>query len=208
MSTNTKQHRSIAVLKLPKKVPDLINLGQVVIKGITNNTFIPNPNPSVAVVQKGLDDLVAAQAAATVRTSGAVALRNSKKGAFITLLEAVKTDAQSVADANPENGAAIIQSTGMALRKVPVRKQLGFHAKLGTVTGAVKVVAPAAARRASYEWQYSTDGGKTWVEMPATLQSKTSISGLTPQTTVMFRYRAVIKTGEGDWSQPTSILVL
>ena len=208
MTINNKPHRAIAVLKLPKKVPDLIELGQVIIKGLTGNAFIPNPNPSVAVVQAGLDDLVACQATAKVRTSGAVALRNSKKQAFITLLEAVKTNAQSVADANPESGPAIIQSAGLGLRKSPARKQLGFHAKLGTVSGAVKVVAPAAARRASYEWQYSTDGGKTWVDLRSTLQSRTSLSGLTPQTTVMFRYRAVVKTGEGDWSTPISILVL
>jgi hypothetical protein len=205
---NNKPHRAIAILKLPKKVPELINLGHVVIEGMTNNAFIPNPSPSVAVVQTGLDELVTSQAGASVRTSGAVALRNFKKQAFITLLEEVKTNAQSVADANPENGPAIIQSMGLGVRKAPARKQLGFHAKLGGVSGAVKVVAPAAARRASYEWQYSLDGGKTWLDLRSTLQSRTSLTGLTPQTTVMFRYRALVKTGEGDWSQPISILVL
>jgi hypothetical protein len=37
----------------------------------------------------------------------------------------------------------------VGLRKTPAGKNLGFHAKLGTVSGSVKVVAPAAARRAS-----------------------------------------------------------
>jgi len=43
--------------------------------------------------------------------------------------------------------------------------------------------------------------------MPSTLQAKTTLSGLTPGATVMFRSRGVTLTGEGDWSQPTSIVV-
>jgi hypothetical protein len=207
MTINNKPHRAIAVLSLPVKVEDLINLAQVIVKGMTGNANFPTPTPPVATVQAALTDLVTAQAAATVRTKGAAALRNEKKQALVTLLEEWRTYVQSTADASPENGPSIIESSGMALRKTPVRKPLGFHAKLGAVSGSVKIVAPAAAQRASYEWQYSTDG-KTWVAMPSTLQAKTSLSGLTPQTTVQFRYRAVVKSGEENWSQPISILVL
>jgi hypothetical protein len=70
-----------------------------------------------------------------------------------------------------------------------------------------KVTAAAASRRASYEWQYSNDGGKTWITAPVTLQAKTTIAGLVPGSTVQFKYRAVTKTGEADWSQPLSLLV-
>jgi hypothetical protein len=31
-------------------------------------------------------------------------------------------------------------------------------------SGTADVLAAITARRASYEWQYSTDGGKTWIE--------------------------------------------
>jgi hypothetical protein len=143
-----------------------------------------------------------------VRTTGAVALRNAKKAALVTLLEQWRTYVQSTADASPENAANIIQSGGVALRRNPVRKFLGFHAKLGTAPGSVKVVAPAAARRASYDWQYSVDGGKTWVALPHSLQAKTTVSGLPTMTTVQFRYFATVKAGEETWSQPISILVI
>jgi hypothetical protein len=59
----------------------------------------------------------------------------------------------------------------------------------------------------SYEWQYSVDGGKTWVVAPVTLQAKTTILGLTPGATVTFRYRGVTKTGDGDWSQLITFIV-
>ncbi len=44
-----------------------------------------------------------------------------------------------------------------------------------------------AARRASYEWEYSTDGGKTWVAAPPSLQSKTTVTGLLSATMTQFR---------------------
>jgi len=65
----------------------------------------------------------------------------------------------------------------------------------------------AAARRASYEWQSSLDGGKTWTILPTTLQAKTTVSGLTLGATVMFRSRPVTRTRKGGWSQLTSIVV-
>ncbi len=71
----------------------------------------------------------------------------------------------------------------------------------------VHVIAKAADRRASYEWQYSLDGGKTWVDVPNTLQAKTTITGLPAATVVLFRYRPTTKAGMGDWSAPASILV-
>jgi hypothetical protein len=105
------------------------------------------------------------------------------------------------------NAASIIESAGVALRKAPSHRARAFAAKQGPVSGVAKVVAEAAARRASYDWEYSSDGGKTWLTAPSTLQAKTTITGLQPAATVQFRYRAVTRTGEGDWSQPVSLMV-
>ncbi len=62
-------------------------------------------------------------------------------------------------------------------------------------------MAVSAGSRACYDWESSLDGGKTWVAAPSSLQAKTTLVGFTPGVTVMFRYRAVTKTGEGNWSQ-------
>jgi hypothetical protein len=88
-----------------------------------------------------------------------------------------------------------------------VHKPRTFAAVQGPTSGSVKLVAASAARRASYEWQYSTDGGKTWVAVPSTLRAQTSVSGLTAGATVSFRYQSLTKAGEGDWSQPISVIV-
>ena len=208
MTLTNKAHRAIAVLSLPANVPALITYCTGIIKGLTNNAYFQTPSPPVATLQTATNDLQTAETSAQARAKGAVALRNVKKASVVTLLEEARTYVQSTADLSPENAAAIIQSAGMAVRKTPVRAPRVFAAKPSGISGAVKVVAPAAARRASYEWQYSTDGGKTWLAMPATLQAKTSLTGLTPATTVQFRYRAVVKAGEGDWSQPISRIVI
>jgi len=60
--------------------------------------------------------------------------------------------------------AALIQSAGFAVRKTTA----------------------SAGHRASYDWEYSADGGKTWVLLPSTLQAKTSVTGLAAGTTVQF----------------------
>ncbi len=122
------------------------------------------------------------------------------------MLEQLKAYIQKVADGNAETAASVIQSAGVSVRKAVLRQKQAFAAKPGAVSGVVKLTA-AAAGRASYDWEHSTDGGKTWVSLPSTLQARTTVSGLTPGAMATFRYRAVTKAGEGDWSQPTAIIV-
>jgi len=203
----TPARRSIASLKLPRAVPALVTYAQGVATCMTNNPAFPTPTPSLAVIQTAAVDLHTAELTAQNRTKGAVAARNEKRVVLVSLLHQVQSYVQAIADANLDNSASIIQSAGIPLRKVAVRLPRAFEAKLGSVSGTVKLAAPSAARRSAYEWQSSTDGGKTWVELPPTLQSRTTVTGIAAATTPQFRYRAVTKTGAADWSPPISILV-
>jgi hypothetical protein len=180
---------------------------QGIVKRMTGNTSLPNPAPPLTEVTSAINDLQTAEAGALARTKGAVAVRNAKRTALILLLQQLRGYIQTTADADPTNATSIIQSSGVAVRKTPAHHARVFAVKPGKVSGTAAIAAATAARRASYEWQYSTDGGKTWITAPSTLQSRTTIAGLTPGANVEFRYRAVTKTGEGDWSQPTSLLV-
>ncbi len=71
----------------------------------------------------------------------------------------------------------------------------------------MKILAPAASRRASYYWEYSLDRGRTWKNLPTTLQARTRLSGVPGQTIVELRYRATTKAGEGGWSGVIAIFV-
>jgi hypothetical protein len=205
-TTNRTRHTTVA-LKLPLSVSALVTYAKGMVTRMTANPSFPNPTPTLAAITAAIDDLQVAETAALARTKGAVATRNDKRAALVLLLKQLRGYVQTTADASVENGAAIIESAGAAVRKTPTRRARAFAAKPGAVTGTAKVVAATASRRASYEWQYSTDGGKTWITAPVTLQSKTTIAGLAVGTTVLFKYRPVTKAGEGDWSQPASVVI-
>ena len=208
MAETTKSiRRSTVTLQLPKSVPALILYAQGIVTRMTGNTSFPNPTPSLTTVTAAIDALQTAEAAALSRIKGAAAARNEKRATLVAVLQQLRANIQSHADTDPANAASIIQSAGVAVRKSPTRHARAFAAKPGKVSGTATIIAATAARRASYEWQYSTDSGKSWVTAPPTLQAKTAISGLRPGVTVQFKYRPVTRTGGGDWSEPVSLLV-
>jgi hypothetical protein len=188
-------------------MPALITYAESIVKAMTGNPAFPTPNPTLAAITTAIAELQAAETATVARTKGAIVVRNDKRVALVALLQQLKSYIQQTADANPENGGAIIRSAGIATRKTVVRAPRVFVAKPAGVTGAVKLVAPSAARRASYSWEYSLDSGTTWVSLPDSLQAKTTVQGLKAGTTVLFKYRPVVKTGEENWSPAVSLLV-
>ena len=207
MQPNKSVHRSQAILKLPNVVAALIAYAQAIITAMTSNPRFPSPVPGLALVTAAIAALQSAQSSALARTKGAVTARNDKKAALVALLQQLRMYVQTVADADLENSAAIIQSAGIAVKKAPLRKPRVFDAVQGAVSGTVKLVTTSAAKSASYDWEYSSDGGKTWIPLPSTLQAKTSITGLAQGSTVQVRYRSVTKAGVADWSQPMSLFL-
>jgi hypothetical protein len=174
---------------------------------MTGNPRFPNPIPPIAQVDAAVATLAKAQTATLSRTKGAVATRNTARATVRSMLQELKAHVQAAADADPENSVTIIQGAGMTVRKPAVRAPRVFAAKPGPVAGSVTLVTASAARRASYEWEYSTDGGKTWVAGTPTLKAKTQLTGLPSATSVEFRVRTVTKAGASDWSPPVSLLV-
>ena len=71
----------------------------------------------------------------------------------------------------------------------------------------VALRAHAAGKRVAYEWQLSSDSGKTWSSLPATTTSHTSVAGLTTGQSYVFRFRANTGTKPGDWHDPVPFLV-
>jgi hypothetical protein len=204
---NKNAHRTLVSLKLPTQVTALITYAQGIVKAMTGNPAYPNPLPTLAAVTTATNDLQAAHTASLTRAKGTAAVRNEKHAVLVTLLLHLKAYIQAQADANAENATSIIESAGVGLRKPPTHHARVFAAKAGALSGTADLVAAPAGRRAAYEWEFSTDGGKTWLPAPPTLQAKTTVSGLPSGTTALFRYRSVTKTGASDWSAAVSLLV-
>lgn len=199
-------HRTTAVLKIPTRKSNVAAFATSVINAMTGNTSFPNPTPPLATVAADLAAYEAAEAQVVTRVKGAAVTRNAKYAVLHTDLEHLMGSVQQVADATPANAQSIIEGAGFAIRKTASHPKSAIKVEAGAVPGSVKLTAKAVDRRASYEWQYSTDQ-KTWTNAPASLQAKTAISGLTSGTTVYFRFRGVTKAGEGAYSQVVQMLV-
>jgi hypothetical protein len=207
MTIINQNRQYIVTLNLPRPTPALVKYALSVVQAMTGNPSYPSPAPTLATVTAAITALEAAETATLARTRGSVPVRNEKRLALVMLLRQLRGYIQTVADANPDTAVSVIESAGVGVRKATARKPRVFEVKPGAVSGSAELVAALASRRASYEWETSTDGGKTWVLARSTLQAKATVTGLTPGAVVQFRYRPVTKAGEGDWSQPLSLVV-
>jgi hypothetical protein len=57
-------------------------------------------------------------------------------------------------------------------------------------------------------WEYSADKGLTWNDMDATGQGKTSLTGLTPGSSIIVRHRPILRKGKGEWIQSAPAIVV
>lgn len=193
-----------------RKLGSFIAKVQNIVLEITNHsTIFVTPAPPLATVTGDIAALEAAESLALTRAHGTAAARNLKYDVVVNDIRALQRYVQDLADmADSEAEAiAVIQASGFNLKVNGVHVKPDLEVKNGTVSGTVKLIAKAAANRASYNWQQSTNNQATWTDLPPTLQAKTTVSGLTVGARVFFRFRPVIKGGAGNWSQSVWIII-
>jgi hypothetical protein len=187
-------------------VPAVLSRGNAIVTAMGANTgTFKSPTPALAVVTGHLTTLSTAEAALKART-GTRADRDTQLQLVVDDLHQLHTYVQQLATASPSQAANIAADASMSLRKTSPRHKSDLAASQ-EVSGTVKVASKAVAGGKSYEWQYSTDGGKTWLAVSPTTQAKVAIPNLQPGVTTAFRSRAVTKSGPTDWSDPVTIVV-
>jgi hypothetical protein len=208
MTTKNEVPKTIVVLGISNlSVHDLIGKTSAILAAMTGNKSFPSPSPTLATVTSDSTALVSAQSVALTKAKGAAAERNVKLAIVVSDLKLLAAYVQGVADGDSATAISIIESAGMSVRKPrQTTPKQDLALKHGAVSGIVEVFAKAQGPRTSYEWQSSTDG-KTWTALPTTIQAKTSITGLTPGTTIYVRHAVVTKTGVGDFGQVVSMMV-
>jgi hypothetical protein len=194
------------VLGLPTPVAALAVRSEQIVTAMGENksTFL-SPPVALATVSGHIADLTAAEAAFKSR-SGSKADRDAKKAIVVADCKQLHIYVQQLAAANPAQAATIAQQAAMSLRK-PAAAHKSDLATAQSVTGSVAVAAKAVKGARSYEWSFSTDGGKTWSVAPPSTRANTTITGLVPGVLTQFRQRAVTKTGATEWSQPVAHMV-
>jgi hypothetical protein len=200
-------HRTLVVTNLPKSVPALLSRTRAVLTAMTGNPSFPTPNPSLAALASALAALEGAETAVQSRTRGTRAARDEKRVELVALFGALRGYVQSVADGNQDNAASIIESAGLSIKRPAVQTKPPFAVKPGRVSGSVVLAVRSAGDRASYAWQWSTDGGLTWHDAPQTTQTTKEIADLPVGGTCWFRVRVVSKDGQQDWCESLSSLV-
>jgi hypothetical protein len=207
MNTKTVRKPQIA-LNLPRVVALLLIFVRHVIDMMTKNTtWFPSPNPPLSDVAQHADDLEAAEVNVRSHVKGAVPIRDEKKRLVVADLDLLKAYVLAIAAASPALASVIIESAGMSQKNLPIRLRAQFEALLGTTPLEVILRAKAEKKKAFYEWQYSMDAGKTWVNLGTTNEANTTVTVPTAGVTYQFRYRATVKKQAGQWSQAVSLPV-
>jgi hypothetical protein len=123
---------------------------------------------------------------------------------------------QSLADALAHADAiALIEAAGLLVGRVQVHAKPILQAKLTTTPGLVRVIANAKillgakgrSRKSHFLWQYSADGGRSWVSAPPTSYATTEIGGLTLMTEYRFRVSAMLGKTAGEWSEEVKLFL-
>ena len=207
--SNTKTPKIHVALKKPKTVTGVISMVQAVEAAMASaSTTFPSPTPSMAQFTSDINALVNAENTAKTRVKGAVQIRDAKLAIVTTDLKQLVAYVETVANANPATAAAVINSAGMVVKKQPLHAKNDVNFRKNTASGSVVVMARVGSRlKQSHEWEYSTDGGKTWLPLPPTTQAKITITGLTPGSTVQVKHRAITKAGPSLWTDAASSLV-
>ncbi len=196
----------VVVMKMPRAVNAcIVHVNAIVVAMEARPAIFTKPSPAFATVRAHLEALTNAQAA----FKGHVGTKTKRDEAFkLVLADAKQLQAyvQTLAVADPEHAFVIAGAAMMSVRQTPPRHKPELVVKQ-LLSGSVKPVAKAVKGGTAYEWQQSFDSKQTWNGFAMTVQASVTVHGIKPGTVVWFRYRVLLRTGWGDWSQAVSHMV-
>lgn len=203
MTASLKRVR--AALHKPANATALVIYVRLVIEKMTNNSWFPQAFPPLGKVEAAAQALYDAQTNAQSGAKGLANERNAARATLVNLLEQLRAYVEGIANENLEYAVSIIESAAMdaVLPRLPNLPPFRV-----TLEGSnVKLACKAGPKGCTYKWQMSTDGGETWVDLPATKQASTTVRNLVPGKTYWFRHAILLKTGLGEWSEKKYVVV-
>jgi len=198
----------IAVLNFPEDHKSFLISAKFVSTSLTGNTYFTSLATTVVSLNTEIAAMDLAMTKAKGRAPGAASDCKAKRRKVTQRLNHIVDTVQGIIEttANPADAATMILSAGLKIKKVGKHNKAPLSAQHGAATGEVSLIALAVARRATYFWEYSSDG-MSWEKASPTHQSKTALSGLKPGLTYHYRFRALTKLGESDYSDVVSLIV-
>jgi hypothetical protein len=199
--------RHPVALNLPRTVPLLIIHARHVVLAMTDNAWFPAPTPALADVSARIDALEAAEVAVRTRAIGAVPVRDLCRGEVEEDMLALGAYVRQIATQHREAANAIITSAGLSPKRYSRAPKPDLAASMGSSSDEVALCAKSRGRGTAYEWQYSLDGGQTWIAAGVTSIASTSIFGLALGTAYLFRFRTTRRRATSEWSQTIRFIV-
>jgi hypothetical protein len=210
MATSNLRPLAVLQMKSLRKLGNFVEKARAIVLNMTNNAALfPSPTPALAIVTTHITALETAEDVAKLHSPGSVNARNLAYNQVLEDLHDLTGYVQSLADAteNAESAMELIHSSGLTVKHKGMHVKPLLNVKSTGVSGNVELVARASAKREANEWQMSLDG-LIWTNLPGTLEAKTTVTGLTPGTTIHFRHRPILKgTSPANWSQIVSLLI-
>jgi hypothetical protein len=165
----------------------------------------PKPPIPFTTVRSNISDLMDKQAAFQGHFVP-ITVRNKALGTLVRALALLCGYVTRLANGDPTHAVLIASRAAMTLWSR--RNHNKAHLAVKRVqSGVVKLRAKAVRGAKTNEWQYSLDGGKTWIDVEPTTGANVTISGLPLGKVVVYRHRVVTKNGRTNWSQPISAMV-
>ncbi len=199
-----------AALKMNALTPDgKVNKAQAVVASIqAATTYFPAnglPIP-LASITASINNLHNAIYSASNGVAGGVSNMHDKEKILLSQCNLLRAYVEMVAHASLDP-KTVIEAAGM---------QAVISAGYSAVTeltitalgnGAMQVSVPRNTGEAAFIYQYSTDGGTTWLELNYSKLATITLNNQTPATVLHFRYAPISKT-KGAFSQIKSGIVL
>lgn len=199
-----------AALKMSAKSPDdKVTLGQNIINSMqASPSYFPVSSLPIpfASLQSSITNLHNAILATGSGTSSSISNMHEKERIAVSLFNVVRAYVEMQAN-NTTDPKTVIEAAGMIAitmgGSVPVT-ELTLSA-LGN--GSVQLWVPRGQGESAFIYQYSTDGGTTWVEFECSKLATIILKNQTPASILHFRYAPIGKT-KGAFSQAKSVIVL
>ncbi len=199
--SDTPIRRCKAVLKMPRSLSDKLLKAMGIQAALTNNANFPLPWPNdIASLTKLDADIKAfndAQVQVQTGLIGTAATRDAKLFVLMTDLRGILGFVQTIADKKTANAQSIIESAGLAVKRINLRGKMQNNAFNTEIFGTVMLTADTSR---GHEWQMSKDE-KTIINLSSTTTARTFITGLKPGDKWYFRNRKIgTKKTTYSWS--------
>ena len=170
--------------------------------------IFPNLPVPPTVIKTLTDDLSAKQAAMITGGSVEKAARDNAFNALCAALDSDADEVEKVVQANLEMLLATGYLPASTNHASSPLDDTAINGLLNNGTTQVLLRLQAVVNAKTYQVQTSADGGKTWLEVCLSTQSRRIvITNLVPGTTYLVRARAIGgSTGASNWTAPGSIM--